>query len=1452
MESREANAHYCAAIARAASVNLGRALLMIAILILGAQATQAAPDVVCSGGALPDAPLIPDLPDLRVEGDCSVQLGKTYYFKNVNILSGGSLVFNNAANSHTDFWASSIIIENRGSLAVGAWGQSFGSHGAVLTIHLYGKDEAQWDPITQKFVQQNQGALCKSPTGSGQSAPCGIDQAVWDDNGKSRRDLPGVSPDKAETHVKDYFYQYGPLHGDAGCTQNPRADKCEVGYFGNKVLAVSYGGILDLEGVKGTIPAGADSEDLLPLSSGWSWRRLADGNSLAVGATTLYLENKIPPLFDAFGGPWAEGDEIVVTTTDYLPGHSEKLKVKHVSEPLDPLIKLDFDAVDNPKDPKTGVQKTGVLWPHNGVRYGGPNDPAHKKLTDRLPGRLQKSLDDDLVKNGAETRAAVALLTRSIQIVSAGDAAGADFGYHTLDDQLKDQEDVKRGGKETRRDPRYSYGAHMVIRQGFEIVTIRGVEFRQMGQGGRIGHYPVHFHMARIVPADTYIKDSSINESMTRWIVLHSTQGVTVARNVGYKSIGHGFYLEDGTETDNRFYSNIGIFARAAVANVNLDTGVNFPNPQNPRMIPGILADNTDPASFKAPDVPNSGFIYRSDVENPSVFWITNGWNDFIGNMAAGAGTCGAAYWFVPVANADMIETSATHEHMKWDGYAGLQMPAEWPGTSGRYLLPGMAGATPLKSFYKNYATSTMHSFQTTPDAPACDGVIAADAKPGNFAVLRAVPSLAPKPAHHLIPPVPPNQHREADTLNDHYYPHIAGARQAVHCPITGNVYDCSKVTQVCAHPPSDNCAATVLDHFTSAFHWANGNVSAIWLRPQWYLLTNSVLSDVQNGGVTFITGGDYTHSSVIDGYWGLAKSSLFIGNTNPNPDPNNRQATEKYAYTGNAGPFNALSPLKCDPNKVAGDEPNYCLNANETISMSLHAFFTNQRLANIYDGPSYQDSNAYLDITTADCEQGAANSGCMYGTKKTYLRLKRQPGVPESKCYLPNAAIGWKSPNGFFYPPAFHSRNLFFDNVDLRHYVIDPLFKVPDGVPSDKNFGQQGTYLTDNNAVKDQYCVESARYNDLFNDFTSIERQTELNDDDGTLTGLSNSLPDGPLKQTISINEDPFFSAPRETAECGSAIGDNAQPKTACDKPDPKQPPVTARTSPYDYVATMLYHKQRGLRPGQSENDLDADVWGSVCSNQSCYGVPLYRQYLTKEEQNHWRDWKCSEQAGTLKPKPECRWPFIRMSGENLSQRETLTINNGVYYVDTTVSRNTQETENYTSAYKGKNARSRNVFQAGETYYVFFAYAKPSTVQTYQIYVGTDFDAAKEFKPGRLNVDDLQGDQRFLEKPVQDEKWVKTDSSEVKRKGILTVNIDFTVWKGTELDLTPDNGLCQPRTFCMPGSDRKSCVSALKSGDPLIAANKDFAVQNEMVCKEWAVKDLDCPPSSVTKPASG
>jgi hypothetical protein len=87
-----------------------------------------------------------------------------------------------------------------------------------------------------------------------------------------------------------------------------------------------------------------------------------------------------------------------------------------------------------------------------------------------------------------------------------------------------------------------------------------------MGQGGRMSHIPVNFHLVRQSPPDTFVRDCSVNESMTRWYELRGTQQVALERNVGWKSIGHGYLLADGSETNNILKSNIGIYARPATA----------------------------------------------------------------------------------------------------------------------------------------------------------------------------------------------------------------------------------------------------------------------------------------------------------------------------------------------------------------------------------------------------------------------------------------------------------------------------------------------------------------------------------------------------------------------------------------------------------------------------------------------------------------------------------------------------------------------------------------------------------------------------------------------------------------------------------------------------------------------------------------------------------------------
>ena len=100
---------------------------------------------------------------------------------------------------------------------------------------------------------------------------------------------------------------------------------------------------------------------------------------------------------------------------------------------------------------------------------------------------------------------------------------------------------------------------------------------------------------------------------------------------------------------------------------------------------------------------------------------------------------------------------------MKWDygplsagsdkknrfGYAGEQRALN-PATNMRD--PTWAGTSPMESFYGNYATATMMSFQTTLDAPACAGFITAKQPALTTPTVKEITSFSPPPVRGPIP----------------------------------------------------------------------------------------------------------------------------------------------------------------------------------------------------------------------------------------------------------------------------------------------------------------------------------------------------------------------------------------------------------------------------------------------------------------------------------------------------------------------------------------------------------------------------------------------------------------------------------------------------------------------------------------------------------------------------
>jgi hypothetical protein len=1207
----------------------------------------------CSSGTLPEGDVDTDL---HISGGtCTVDgkvNGGTYVYRNVNIWGGGSLVF---ADAKINFHAHSILVENQGSLIAGASAAAVGP----ITIWLYGSKDDGIPEIT-----------CLS------SSTCGVPQDIWGSNPSMATKTPqppGAKCNPASNYPQpspvgsDCFYQYDVLDSDGTAGQ----------FFSRKSLALSYGGTIYLRGSKGIrqVTAGLQIADK-PSDSGTSWVRLT--TTLKGGESSFTVDRPVPT--------WETGDHIVLTSTDYLMGHNEEVVIQSVaSSGPGSLIKL----------------QSPVKFPHNGATYNFSSLPATSGPKDDPNGPAT------LPSRNLETRAAVALLTRSIMIASEGAAP-------VLTDRSEDHFPVSDG----------SYGGQTIMRQGFAAYQVQGVEFYHLGQAGVIGRYPVHFHMDRKVPQPlvdppfdgTYIADSSIHDSMTRFITVHATQGLMILRNVGYQSIGHGFYLEDATEINNKLYSNIGIESRAGVDDA-----------LNPRKAPGILA--------RAGESGAEVFPFHSDYDHPAIFWLTNGWNDLRYNVAVGAGTCGACYWLPPSVN------SGPSVYESWDSYASMQ-------TNGR------GGLAPVENFVGNSCSTAMNSIETVGATSPCLAVAAA----GNTDTTKLTAIANPNP------------------LPNEKYPQMDGGlrQHATVCPNADKPgSDCSSVPICSGFGLNEaGCVVTTLDHYTTSFNWAQKNFAAVWLRGWWYLLRDSAVTDIQSGGLTFVTGGGYTRSDAAQGFWNLSQRVLFVGNTQSN---NPSTGVPENPAASNAGPFNPYGLTCPNPNLP------YCVSSDNDATFEIDSFSGAQRMISIYDGPSFEDSDAFMDVhttqvgTLGQCKPGnnPAGSCRTSGWMNAYQSGAMQvPAGNNSSnvCVLPNAAIAWKQPNGFYYPPAFHSRNLAFQNVDIRHFVVQPLW-----MPQ--------TFTPDLSAIQKTYCAyETAD----FTQFTDVDRQTELSDDDGAITGLVSGTPPN-NEPSISITKDPFYNAPLVTPECASAPP----------KPAPGAEP-TVDTSAYQYVSTAIFPTcaKPGILGGCR------NVWGISCSNQQCYGVPLYRQFLTNTEYTAWQ----------ANPKDR---PSIRMMGQGNGQRSTMTVNHGNYYIDTTLSGTDQQST---------GATTTNVFLPNRQYEIYFIYATPKTHQTYSLYIGkvTQEEAMAAVKPGTV---DISTDSfPFTANPSGN--WV-TNKTYDTTTGILTVTVDLA--QQAAVFNTDRPQFCQPTTYCSIQGDG-SCGH--KNTDGTVDAS---------VCG-WSNKEIDCP----------
>jgi hypothetical protein len=91
--------------------------------------------------------------------------------------------------------------------------------------------------------------------------------------------------------------------------------------------------------------------------------------------------------------------------------------------------------------------------------------------------------------------------------------------------------------------------------------SISYAEFRHLGKEGILGKYALHYHLCGDTMRGSAVLGASIWDSHNRWLTIHGTQYLVVRDCVGYQSVGHGFFLEDGTEVYNVLDRNLAVQA---------------------------------------------------------------------------------------------------------------------------------------------------------------------------------------------------------------------------------------------------------------------------------------------------------------------------------------------------------------------------------------------------------------------------------------------------------------------------------------------------------------------------------------------------------------------------------------------------------------------------------------------------------------------------------------------------------------------------------------------------------------------------------------------------------------------------------------------------------------------------------------------------------------------------
>ncbi|OEK07590.1 hypothetical protein A8C32_17485 [Flavivirga aquatica] len=355
----------------------------------------------------------------------------------------------------------------------------------------------------------------------------------------------------------------------------------------NHTIPMAGGANMNISGNDGFIMAGGNGRLVFYGQNKLSFTKLsrtAEKNDNSITVANIIDRNHDGNLSSTEDGTlnWEVGDEIVIASS------SED----YTEEDVRTITAIELRGVNT----RLTLDRPLSYRHYGEIETYAKNFDAKSFNTDRKPIKI-------------DLRAEVALLSRNIKIQG--------LASQDTDDHFGDRKKLTIDqGKASN-----GVGGNVMIMPTAGPIEVDGIQLHLMGQSGRLGRYPFHWHVARDRKGD-FFKNSSITNSNNRAVVVHTTDNVLVEGIVAHDLHGHAFFTEDGVEEGNRFINNIAF-------------GVHRVHEKESFQGKAFIVDDTD--TFH-----DGGERFRTTA----AYWIANAGNEFTGNICAGSQ--GSGFWFAP------------------------------------------------------------------------------------------------------------------------------------------------------------------------------------------------------------------------------------------------------------------------------------------------------------------------------------------------------------------------------------------------------------------------------------------------------------------------------------------------------------------------------------------------------------------------------------------------------------------------------------------------------------------------------------------------------------------------------------------------------------------------------------------------------------------------------------